>query len=153
MDSSFSGGSQTHFELLHQKPVLRQQRDGGQHRNGVAFPVGLTQQHVVGHLGSFPGDLLPLFLAVFNFVGVVIVSDQHHGVLHRHVSMFWGEGQSCIFEMLSSLQTNRSASSPVTLWCPEQDVDGAGAVHLVLLGNDDGEGRAGSAHILQSLGQ
>lgn len=81
------------------------------------------------------------------------MSDQHHGVLHRHVSMFWGEGQSCIFEMLSSLQTNRSASSPVTLWCPEQDVDGAGAVHLVLLGNDDGEGCASSAHVLQSLGQ
>lgn len=35
-----------------------------------------------------------------------------------------------------------------TLWCAKQDVDGAGAVHLVLLGNDDGKRSAGSAHIL-----
>lgn len=51
------------------------------------------------------------------------------------------------------LTTYRFAFSPLTLWCPEQDVDSAGPVHLVLLGNDDGEWRAGSAYIFQSLGQ
>lgn len=35
----------------------------------------------------------------------------------------------------------------------EQDVDRAGPVDLVLLGNDDGEGGAGSAHVLQRLSE
>lgn len=43
-------------------------------------------------------------------------------------------------------------SSFITLWCAEQDVDSAGPVDLVLLGNDDGKGSAGSTYILQCLG-
>lgn len=38
-----------------------------------------------------------------------------------------------------------------TLRCAKQDVHGAGAVHLVLLGNDDGKRSTGSAYILKSL--
>ena len=44
-------------------------------------------------------------------------------------------------------------SAALTLRGAKQDVDGAGAMHLVLLGDDDGEGRAGAPHVLQSLRQ
>lgn len=41
----------------------------------------------------------------------------------------------------------------ITLWCAEQDVYGAGAVDLVLLGNDDGKWGSGSPYVLQGLSQ
>lgn len=41
---------------------------------------------------------------------------------------------------------------PFTLWRAKQDVDSAGPVDLVLLGDDDGKGSTGSADILQCLG-
>lgn len=43
--------------------------------------------------------------------------------------------------------------SSCTLWCAKENVDCAGAMHFVLLGDDDGEGCASPAHVLQSLGQ
>lgn len=40
-----------------------------------------------------------------------------------------------------------------TLWCAKENVDCAGAMHFVLLGDDYGKGCASPAHVLQSLGQ
>lgn len=46
---------------------------------------------------------------------------------------------------------NMLISSWITLRCAKQDIDSAGAMHLVLLGYDDGKRSTSSAYILQCL--
>lgn len=55
------------------------------------------------------------------------------------------------FQKKNKKNKNMLISSRITLRCAKQDIDSAGAMHLVLLGYDDGKRSTSSAYILQCL--